>query len=261
MHGSRLPRRAGVLVLAIMTVSIAVLHKQATRAQEAAQQPQGSGRVALPPVDVDTSRRAKQPKGKKQLAKRVPPPIEAPPPKIESATGPVQGYVATRSATGSKTDTPLIETPQSISVVTADQMKAQGVQTLAQALRYTPGVSSEIAGVENRCYGLQLRGFRDESDTLFYKDGQSLRGTAFSTFKCLDPYGAERIEVLRGPSSVLYGQGEPSGIINYVSKRPLETTTREIELLGGSFNRFEGRFDLTGPANAEKTLFYRLVGL
>jgi iron complex outermembrane receptor protein len=67
--------------------------------------------------------------------------------------------------------------------------------------------------------------------------GSHSEAPRFSTFKCLDPYGAERIEVLRGPSSVLYGQGEPSGIINYVSKRPLETTKREIELLGGSFNQ------------------------
>ena len=260
MHGSRSARLARILILAIVTVSTVLLHKQATRAQEAAR-PTQNGQVTLPPVDVDTSKRAKQPKGKKQVAKRAPPIEALPPPKVESATGPAQGYLASRSATGSKTDTPLKEIPQSISVVTADQMRAQGVQNLAQALRYTPGVSSEIAGVENRCYGTQMRGFRDEADTPFYKDGQSLRGTAFSTFKCLEPYGAERIEVLRGPSSVLYGQGEPSGIINYVSKRPLETTQREIELLGGSFNHFEGRFDLTGPANAEKTLFYRLVGL
>jgi TonB-dependent receptor-like protein len=176
------PRRARGLVLAATTVSIGLLCEHAVHGQEAAQQevpqrPQQSGQVALPPVDVNTGRRVRPPQRKKQVAKRAPP-TQAPP-KVESATGPVQGYLASRSATGIKTDTPLNEIPQSISVVTADQMKAQGVRNLAQALRYTPGVSSEIAGVENRCYGLQMRGFRDESDTLFYKDGQSLRGTAF----------------------------------------------------------------------------------
>jgi iron complex outermembrane receptor protein len=186
------------------------------------------------------------------------PPASAP---SETAWGPVQGYVATRSATGTKTDTPLIETPQSISVITSDQMQAQGVQNLAQALRYTPGVTGELFGIDQRGYGLQIRGFRDDSDSIFYKDGLSLKGTAFTTFLPLDPYGAERIEVVRGPASVLYGQGEPSGIINYVTKRPLDKPFREVEFGAGNFNHYDGKFDFSGPVNQEKTLLYRLTGL
>lgn len=188
-------------------------------------------------------------------------PAAAPSAPSETASGPVEGYVATRSATGTKTDTPLIETPQSISVITSDQMQAQGVQNLGQALRYTPGVTGELFGVDNRGYGIQIRGFRDLSDSIFYKDGLSLKGTAFTTFVPLDPYGAERIEVLRGPASVLYGQGEPSGIINYVTKRPLDKPFREVEFGAGNFNHYDGKFDFSGPVNQEKTLLYRLTGV
>jgi iron complex outermembrane receptor protein len=179
----------------------------------------------------------------------------------ETATGPVQGYVATRSASGTKTDTPLIETPQAISVVTADQIQAQGARNLAETLRYTPGVSAEIWGPDNRCYGTQIRGFKEQSDTFFYKDSLLLRGTGFSTFACLDPYGAERIEVIRGPSSVLYGQGEPSGIINYVSKRPLARPFHEVEFGVGSYGQIEGRFDFSGPLDKDGKWLYRLTGL
>jgi iron complex outermembrane receptor protein len=179
----------------------------------------------------------------------------------ETASSPVEGYVATRSATGTKTDTPLIETPQSISVVTADQIQAQGARTLAESLRYTPGVSAEIWGPDNRCYGTQIRGFKEQSDSFFYKDSLQLRGTNFANFTCLDPYGAERIEVVRGPSSVLYGQGEPSGIINYVSKRPLDQPFHEVELGIGSYKQIEGRFDFSGPLDKAGTWLYRLTGL
>ena len=178
-----------------------------------------------------------------------------------SATGPVRGYVATQSATGTKTGTPLIETPQSISVITTDQMKAQGVDTLAQAYRYTPGITGELFGSDMRGFGVQIRGFTDQSDSMFYRDGLSMRGSAFSSFMNLDPYGSERLEVLRGPASVLYGQGEPSGIINYVSKRPLETQLHEVELGLGNHEYINGKVDLSGPVNQEKTLFYRLTGL
>jgi iron complex outermembrane recepter protein len=208
-------------------------------------------------------RQSSTPAPKRAATAGVSAPAPAPPPSApsETAWGPVEGYVATRSATGTKTDTPLIETPQSISVITSDQMQAQGVQNLAQALRYTPGVTGELFGIDQRGYGLQIRGFRDNSDSIFYKDGLSLKGTAFTTFLPLDPYGAERIEVVRGPASVLYGQGEPSGIINYVTKRPLDKPFREVEFGAGNFNHYDGKFDFSGPVNQEKTLLYRLTGL
>ncbi|WP_245465906.1 TonB-dependent receptor plug domain-containing protein, partial [Mesorhizobium sp. M7A.T.Ca.TU.009.02.1.1] len=70
--------------------------------------------------------------------------------RVESAFGPVKGYVATKGSTGTKTDTPLIETPQSISVITRDQMEAQAVDSLNSALRYTPGATGNLYGTDNR---------------------------------------------------------------------------------------------------------------
>ncbi|MEI5676955.1 TonB-dependent siderophore receptor [Mesorhizobium sp. CGMCC 1.15528] len=180
--------------------------------------------------------------------------------RVENAWGPVDGYVASRSATGSKTDTPLIETPQSISVVTADQMEAQRVESLGNALRYTPGVSGEMWGNDTRGSGLQVRGF-DAWDEIFFKDGLRLKGSAFVSFLSLEPYGAERIEILHGPASVLYGQNSPGGIINYVSKRPTGETFREIEVSAGSFDRYQTQFDMGGKIDEAGVLSYRLTGL
>ncbi|MPZ37549.1 MAG: TonB-dependent siderophore receptor [Rhizobiales bacterium] len=241
---------------------------QSSHAEEAQQAAPDSNQVTLPPVSVQPARpkqkRAPRVAAKKAARRPPPPPTTQPaePPRpVETATGPVQGYVATRSAGGTKTDTPLIETPQSISVVTADQMQAQGVRTLAESLRYTPGVSAEVWGPDPRCDGLHIRGFKATGNTLFYKDSLQLKGTSFSSFNCLEPYGAERIEVVRGPSSVLFGQGEPSGIINYVSKRPLDRPFHEVEVGFGSFKQLEGRFDFSGPLDKDGHWFYRLTGL
>ncbi|MGU3538452.1 TonB-dependent siderophore receptor [Methylobacterium sp. A54F] len=179
----------------------------------------------------------------------------------ESATGPVRGFVATRSATGTKTDTPLIQTPQSISVVTADQIAVQQAQSLGQALQYTAGVAGEVNGAgDTRCGGFQIRGF-DVTSNSVYRDGLRLPGTSSADFNCLDPYGAERIEILKGPASVLYGQNGPGGIINYVSKRPLFVPFGEIALAGGSFDRVQGTFDFGGPVDPEGKWAYRMTGL
>ncbi|WP_292407113.1 TonB-dependent siderophore receptor [Mesorhizobium sp.] len=180
--------------------------------------------------------------------------------RVESAFGTVDGYVATQGSTATKTDTPLIETPQSISVVTADQIAAQGVESIGNAMRYTAGVAGELWGNDTRGLGLQIRGF-DISDEAFYKDGLRLKGSDFATFLSLDPYGAERIEVLHGPASVLYGQNSPGGIINYVSKRPTDETFREIEVSAGSFDRYQAQFDMGGKVDEAGVLSYRLTGL
>ena len=178
----------------------------------------------------------------------------------ENATGPVDGYVANESTTGSKTDTPIIENPQSISVISADRLDAQAAGSLAEALRYSAGVTGELFGMDQRGYGINIRGFETDEGG-FYRDGLQLKGTSFSAFLPLDLYGAERLEIMRGPASVLYGQNPPGGLINYVSKRPTAEPFHEVEASAGTFDRFEGKFDLSGPITEEGDLLYRVTGL
>ncbi len=167
------------------------------------------------------------------------------------------GYVPTHSTTATKTDTPLIETPQSISVITRDRLAAQDADNLGQALRYTAGVTGEAFGVDDRGYDFaQIRGF----DATTYRDGLPVKNLGFAGFD-FRTYAAERIEILRGPASVLYGQGAPGGLVNYVSKRPLAEPFRELVLEAGSFDRYDGKFDLSGPLDRRNTLSYRLTGL
>ncbi|ADE14913.1 TonB-dependent siderophore receptor [Nitrosococcus halophilus Nc 4] len=179
----------------------------------------------------------------------------------ESAFGPVEGYRASRSATGTKTDTPLIEIPQSVSVITQERLQDQRADSLDEALRYTPGVQGETFGFNPRATSLKIRGF-DSITTGLFQDGLQLRtpttsGEAFNP----EPYGAERIEALRGPASVLYGQSSPGGIINIVTKRPPQEPLRELQFLAGNFDRYEGRFDFGDSIDEGGVFSYRLTGL
>ncbi|MEH6951759.1 TonB-dependent siderophore receptor [Nitrobacter sp. NHB1] len=177
---------------------------------------------------------------------------------IERAKGHVVGYLATHSASATKTDTPILETPQSISVVTQDQIAAQGVQSVNDALRYTPGVSLESFGANTFFDFLKLRGF----DAPRYLDGLRLPNdsTTFAVPR-IETYGLERLEVLKGPSSGLYGQSDPGGLINMVSKRPTAVPHYSVEGTFGSFERFQGAFDIGGPVDKNGEFLYRLVGL
>ncbi|WP_347264845.1 TonB-dependent receptor plug domain-containing protein [Nitrobacter sp.] len=122
----------------------------------------------------------------------------------ETAWGPVNGFVASRSATATKTDTPIIEVPQSISVVTRDQIETRRNQTLNETLQYTPGVLAERTGQQQFAPRFQVRGFSaDGFNGAIYLNG--LRSA--TNWSDIEPYGLERIEVMRGPASVLYGQG------------------------------------------------------
>ncbi|KQZ78845.1 TonB-dependent siderophore receptor [Pseudomonas sp. Root562] len=179
---------------------------------------------------------------------------------VESAYGPVDGFVATRSATGTKTDTPILEIPQTINVVTADQVEAQGARNLTQALRYTPGVNT--GGYTDRnsiADEITSRGF---APTPLYFDGAYIPyAGSLGGAPQIDPYTLERIEVLKGPSSVLYGQNQPGGLINMVSKRPTTEQRSQIKLGAGSYDRVNGAFDTSGPIDEQKQFTYRLIGV
>ena len=179
---------------------------------------------------------------------------------FESAHGPVDGYVATRSAAGTKTDTALIETPQSISVITADELKSRNVNKFNDALRYTPGVESELYGLEPRFSHLSMRGLNSSTTGLF-KDGVALVNPGYIVSYNPEPWGAERIEVPRGPASVLYGQGSPGGLINYVTKRPTTEAFGVAHLETGNYNRKQIKFDIGGAVDEKENLALRLAGL
>ena len=175
----------------------------------------------------------------------------------ESAYGPVRGYIATRSATGTKTDTPLKDTPQSISVVTAEQVRDQGATTVQEALRYTPGVFADAFGNDTRGDYPRIRG----SDPDIYLDGLRLTDAFQFNEPRPDPYTLSRFEVLRGPASMLYGATSTAGLINLVSKRPYDVEYREIGTQFGNFGWKELRTDMTGRLTEDGQFLYRFVGL
>lgn len=176
---------------------------------------------------------------------------------IDVAGDGTDGFVATRTDAGTKTNTPILEVPQSISVVTRAELDVRNVQTDAEALTYTPGIYAQpFGGAQNQQNPYYIiRGFPSAQGGS-YVDGL----ISFINYR-YEPYGYSRYDVVRGPSSSLYGQSDPGGLVNRVSKMPTEETFREIQLQGGNFDRLQGAFDFGGAINEDKTLLYRLTGL
>ncbi|WP_039051638.1 TonB-dependent siderophore receptor [Bordetella avium] len=175
---------------------------------------------------------------------------------MDSALMPTVGYVAKASMTATKTDTPLIETPQSVSVVTREQIREQGAHTLNQVLRYTAGVTPESRGATaTRLDQFTVRGFSASS----YLDGMRVFGGR-DALPQVDAYRLERVDIIKGPSSVLYGQGGPGGVVNQVSKRPLDERLNEIELQAGNFHHRRVNMDFGGPIDEGGEFLYRLTG-
>lgn len=167
----------------------------------------------------------------------------------ETASGPVHGYVAKRSGTGTKTDTPLIETPIAISVVTSEQIEAQGADSLDQAFAYSAGISSLGGGANRRgSTGFTVRGFNVTGSAPLYVNGSKFPINSLSG--AIEPFGAERVELLKGPASILYGQAAPGGLINVVTKRPTAAPSLGVELEAGSFHRRQIAVDAGGPLGA-----------
>ena len=174
----------------------------------------------------------------------------------ETATGPVHGFVARRAVTATKTDTPVMEAPQSITVITRDRMELQGAQSVAQATGYTAGVVGGGFGNDNRGDSVKIRG----TDSTQYLDGL-LNAVGYYNNTRPDPYALERMEILRGPSGMLYGQGAVGGILNLVSKRPQPEAAREIGVSFGNYNRKQIQADFTGPIDADGKWLYRFVAM
>ena len=166
------------------------------------------------------------------------------------------GFVPFASNAGSKTNALLVEVPQSISVVNETEMNARHVITVNEALRYTPGVQTDQYGFEPRFDWLEIRGFAAQTFGI-YRDGMRFNSLSGK----LDPFELESVEVLKGPSSVLYGEVPPGGLINQVTKRPEQERSTEIGGDFGSFSRRQGTVDTTGSFDHNGVWRYRLLGL
>ncbi|RVT97802.1 TonB-dependent siderophore receptor [Rhodovarius crocodyli] len=173
----------------------------------------------------------------------------------ETATGPVAGISAERSMSGTKTDTPLILTPQNITVVTRQQMDLLNTRNLGEVLSYTAGGQGILSDFRGE-YGT-VRGFTPDT----YLDGLRLPVPVTAHSWRVEPWGMERVELLRGANSGLYGQGNLGGIINSVSKTPYVGQTNEVAIQGGSFGRVQGMFDVGGSLTSDNSLMYRVNGL
>lgn len=179
---------------------------------------------------------------------------------LGNALGSMDGYNATHSSVATKTSKELVKTSQSVSVVTAAQIEKQGSRTVAEATRYTAGVLTNPYGNTHRYDYLAMRGINDGSVDNIIIDGLKSMGDPGSfTSLQIDPYFIERIDVLKGPSSVLYGRSNPGGLAALTTKRPEVEQAGRIDVSYGSHDYKQTAFDVTGPLS--DNVAYRLVGL
>jgi len=174
----------------------------------------------------------------------------------ESAWGPVAGYVATRTAAGTKTDTSLVEAPRSISVATRQQMEDRNVQNLDDAVRYMPGIVSASYGSDTRYDWMQVRGFEPTQ----FLDGLPLPRGVYANPKA-ETWNLDRLALLRGPASSVYGQTPPGGLLDMVSRRPSAQASHAVQLQYGSDNYRQINFASTGKIDDEGRFLYGLSGV
>ncbi|AVR06059.1 TonB-dependent siderophore receptor [Pluralibacter gergoviae] len=177
-----------------------------------------------------------------------------------TALSPTRGYTAKTSSGATKTDRPLVETAQSISVVTRQQMEDQGAANVGQALNYTPGVNSGFGGASSRFDAISLRGFHGGDVDNIFLDGMRLMSDGGShNVLQIDPWFIERVDVIKGPSSAPYGQSVPGGLVNLTSKRPQFKSEGHLRAFVGSQATKGLAFDYTDAINSQWA--YRITGI
>jgi len=145
------------------------------------------------------------------------------------------GYLAERNRSAMKTDTPLLDVPQSVSVVTRDLILDQSMQSLADVVRYIPGAG--MAQGEGNRDTIILRGNSSTSD--FFVDGVRDDVEYYR-----DLYNLDRVEVLKGPNAMIFGRGGAGGVVNRVTRQAIWNAVREMSLQGGSWNDLRATFDV-----------------
>lgn len=167
--------------------------------------------------------------------------------------------VAKDTATGTKTNTPVIDVPAAVSVVTQKELEERHVESLQQAVAYTSSVLADEFGNDDRYDYIRIRGF-DQTTLGTYRDGLAARIPAFFTASRLEPYGLQRVEVLKGSTSTLFGLNGPGGLVNAITKRPQDEKHGEIYTSYGDGTKEVG-VDFGGPIDADGVWTYRLTGL
>jgi iron complex outermembrane recepter protein len=165
-------------------------------------------------------------------------------------------YNVPNATTATRTDTPLQDIPQSIQVIPQQVIEDQQANNITEALRNVPGTVPS-SSTRSQFDTPIIRGFGGDSATndLFRRNG--LRD-GLGTSNTGDTANVERIEVLKGPASVLYGQGSPGGVVNIVTKQPLSNPFYAVEVGIGNYDFYRGAFDLSGPLDEQKNVLYRL---
>lgn len=160
------------------------------------------------------------------------------------------------SASALKVDAAIQETPKSVSIVESEDLEQHAPQKLDEALRYTSGVTSQPYGADNDTDWIKVRGF----DAATYLDGNRLFRDGYYTW-LLEPYGLERLEVVKGSSSILFGESPPGGVVNAVQKKPRDTPGGEIQVQVGTSDTRTVAFDVSDVATDSGNIRFRIVGL
>ncbi|NSL92642.1 TonB-dependent siderophore receptor [Acetobacter syzygii] len=176
----------------------------------------------------------------------------------QDPTGPGVGYVADSTTSGTKTDTPLMEIPNSIYVVTKQQMVDQQPQNIQEALRYSPGVYSEAMG--NFSVGSAL-GSGGEIMQRGFSTTQFVDGLMSNSMAAGETSFLERVEAINGPASVMYGQTAPGGLIAMSLKKPTDTPLHQVSVGFGNWNRYEATFDVSDKVTKSGNIRYRIAGI
>ena len=180
----------------------------------------------------------------------MPTPVEEEIEIVVTAEAEEEDYFVPDASTATRTDTPLLEIPQSIQVVPEEVLEDQQVIRLEEALRNVSSVVQENTGGD-RTERFRIRGFRT---TEILQDGFRQFGEAGFA----ETANIERIEVLKGPASILYGATSPGGVINLVTKKPLSEPFYSAEVQAGSYDLFRPSIDISGPLTSDRNLLYRL---
>ncbi|UWM78577.1 TonB-dependent siderophore receptor (plasmid) [Rhizobium sp. WSM4643] len=167
---------------------------------------------------------------------------------------------AKNSSAATKINTPLVEMPRSVSVTTEKEIEQHGAQSIIEAVRYSAGVTTGPNGFDPRFDQIFIRGF-NVTTVGDYRDSLRQPYINYGMFRT-DPYQLQRVEVIKGPVSVLYGSGSPGGLVNKISKLPTEEPIREVGVSYSTKDRAQAMFDFGGPISEDNDDFlYRIVGL